>query len=92
MLNPGGLWGGGHRLFSVLTRFIVGTSATLFNQAFLALNSSTADSVIVAAVQEVLQNLGEAEDDVAVYPNSFHGWNAETNPVGSARGFCEGRW
>jgi hypothetical protein len=34
-------------------------------------------------VQEVLQNIGEAENDVAVYPNSFHGWNEASNPVGA---------
>jgi hypothetical protein len=70
-------------------RFIAGTSATLFNQAFLSLNSSTADSIIVSAVQEVLQNIGEAENDVAVYPNSFHGWNEASNPVGA--GGCQKR-
>ena len=35
----------------VVVRFIAGTSSTLFNQAFLRLNESNADGLLVNAIQ-----------------------------------------
>jgi lysophospholipase len=60
--------------------YVAGTSSTLFNTAFLIVNSSEA-SILQSAINDVLQRLGENQNDVAIYPNSFHNWNAETNPV-----------
>lgn len=65
--------------------FIVGTSSTLFNQAFLQLSDSNSSSIITDAIQGVLGAIGEAENDVAVYPNPFYNWHAETSPIAGFR-------
>jgi lysophospholipase len=62
------------------TSYVAGTSSTLFNQAFLIVNSSEA-SIVQSAINGILQQIGENQNDVAIYPNSFHNWDAETSPV-----------
>lgn len=68
-----------------IDRFIVGTSSTLFNQAFLQLSDSNSSSIITDAIQSVLGAIGQAENDVAVYPNPFYNWHAETSPIANLR-------
>jgi lysophospholipase len=73
------------RLIFDFSSFIVGTSSTLFNQAFLQLSDSNSSSVITDAIQGVLGAIGSAENDVAVYPNPFYNWHAETSPIAGFR-------
>ncbi|KAJ9127492.1 hypothetical protein QFC24_000901 [Naganishia onofrii] len=65
--------------------FVAGTSSTLFNQAFLQLSDSNSSSIITDAIQNVLGAIGSAENDVAVYPNPFYQWHAETSPIAGFR-------
>ncbi len=64
----------------------MGTSSTLFNGAFLQLNSSSSDSLIVDAIEAVLGAIGQDQNDVALYPNSFANWNVQPNPVSCPSG------
>lgn len=67
--------------------FVMGTSSSLFNQAILELNTTDIDipSVLRDAIQDILQNLGEDNDDIAEYsPNPFFGWRQDTNPSSNA--------
>lgn len=67
--------------------FVAGTSSTLFNGAYLSLNSSSvsgvASSIIKNAIEAVLKAIGEDQNDVALYPNPFKGWHPDTNPLAS---------
>lgn len=56
--------------------FIIGTSATLFNQFILQLNSSGVTGVIYDAAQDILSNIGDENDDISPFePNPFYGFN-----------------
>jgi lysophospholipase len=65
--------------------FVAGTSSTLFNQAFVMLNESNSDSLITNAIESVLGEIGQAYNDVAVYPNSFYAWQTDNNPIANLR-------
>ncbi|KAL2154269.1 hypothetical protein VTH82DRAFT_2945 [Thermothelomyces myriococcoides] len=64
--------------------YIFGTSSSLFN-AFLLQNITSVDGVpdfLLEAATAVLENISEAENDVAQYvPNPFLGWNGQSNPA-----------
>jgi lysophospholipase len=64
-------------------RFVMGTSSTLFNGGFLALNSSDSSSIITDAIQGLLADIGQDKNDVSQVPNPFANWDAQTNPVSS---------
>lgn len=64
--------------------FVMGTSSTLFNSALVQLTTANASGIIVDALQGILQSIGEQENDIARYPNSFAGWNQDNNPVSSS--------
>jgi lysophospholipase len=59
--------------------YIMGTSSSLFNQAFLQINGST--GLINEALTKVLANIGQDNDDIANYPNPFFGVNNATSRV-----------
>ncbi|KAI4722631.1 hypothetical protein E4T48_01130 [Aureobasidium sp. EXF-10727] len=59
--------------------YIMGTSSSLFNQAFLQINGST--GLINEALTAVLANIGQDNDDIANYPNPFFGVNNATSRV-----------
>ncbi|CAD0115346.1 unnamed protein product [Aureobasidium uvarum] len=61
--------------------YIMGTSSSLFNQAFLQINGST--GLINEALTAVLANIGQDNDDIANYPNPFFGVNNATSRVAS---------
>lgn len=65
----------------------MGTSSTLFNGEFLTLNSSSGNGLITNAIEGVLGEIGQDQNDVSRIPNSFAGWtgNDAANPV---RPFC----
>jgi lysophospholipase len=51
----------------------------------LQLSDSNSSSIITDAIQSVLGAIGQAENDVAVYPNPFFNWHAETSPIANLR-------
>ncbi|KAL1304081.1 hypothetical protein AAFC00_000516 [Neodothiora populina] len=59
--------------------FIMGTSSSLFNQAFLSINGST--GILNTVLTNILADIGEDDDDIADYPNPFYHFNNATNPV-----------
>jgi hypothetical protein len=59
----------------------MGTSSTLFNAGLLALNSTNNTSILINAINSVLSVIGENQNDIALYPNSFANWTAQPNPV-----------
>jgi lysophospholipase len=53
--------------------FIMGTSSSLFNQAFLMINNTEAPQALKDSVNQILISIGEDNQDVAVYePNPFY--------------------
>lgn len=62
--------------------FVMGTSSSLFNQFILNLNgTSGVPQVLLNAVEGLLTDIGEADNDIADYtPNPFWGYNNKTNP------------
>ncbi|RJE18429.1 Lysophospholipase [Aspergillus sclerotialis] len=62
--------------------YVLGSSSSLFNQAYLKVNSTSLPSFIKDALNGILQDIGDKNDDIAVYkPNPFFGYRNETSPV-----------
>jgi lysophospholipase len=61
--------------------FIMGTSSSLFNQFLLNIDSTSVPDFIKSAVTNVLQDLGNDNNDIADWsPNAFRGFNRGSNP------------
>jgi lysophospholipase len=61
--------------------FVMGTSSSLFNQFFLQLNGTSLPDFLKDVIGDVLADIGEADNDIAVYsPNPFYGWLPEYSP------------
>ncbi|EXJ53608.1 phospholipase A2 [Cladophialophora psammophila CBS 110553] len=61
--------------------FVMGTSSSLFNQAFLILNGTNDTSILANAITKVLAEINEDNNDVSLYsPNPFYRYNIDTNP------------
>ncbi|KAJ5711180.1 hypothetical protein N7488_005336 [Penicillium malachiteum] len=59
--------------------FIMGTSSSLFNQAFLKINDTDAPDAIKNSLDRILGSIGEANQDIAVYePNPFYLYNSQS--------------
>lgn len=53
--------------------FVMGTSSSLFNQAFLQINNTDGSQVVKNSVEKILGAIGAANNDIAVYePNPFY--------------------
>ncbi|PYI29652.1 hypothetical protein BP00DRAFT_228039 [Aspergillus indologenus CBS 114.80] len=53
--------------------FVMGTSSSLFNQFILKLNTTDLPSTLKNIAAEILEDLGERNDDIAIYsPNPFY--------------------
>lgn len=65
----------------IFLSFTAGTSSTLFSAALTTLTTSNASSVIVDAIQSVLADISDQDNDIASYPNPFANWNSDSNPV-----------
>ncbi|KAF9885821.1 Lysophospholipase 1 [Aspergillus nanangensis] len=64
--------------------FVMGTSSSLFNQFLLQVNSTALPSFLKDAFTSILERIGEADNDIAVYaPNPFYHWRNETSPAAS---------
>jgi len=69
--------------------FVVGTSSSLFNQAFLQLTRASPDGFIpeffVSALNRTLAGISEDNTDVASWPNPFFGYRPATNRNAGSR-------
>ncbi|KAK5724588.1 Lysophospholipase 1 [Elasticomyces elasticus] len=69
--------------------FVMGTSATLFNQALTVVGGANTTGLFPSALQAgitaVLSGLSSDENDIADYPNPFYGYNNNTNPYAVSR-------
>ncbi|KAJ5933590.1 lysophospholipase 2 [Penicillium verhagenii] len=64
--------------------FIMGTSSSLFNQAFLMVNNTEAPQVIKNSLNQILGTIGEANQDIAVYePNPFYLYTSQSEYANS---------
>ncbi|KAK8217483.1 Lysophospholipase 1 [Zalaria obscura] len=66
------------------TGFVMGTSSTLFNQFLLEINNQTTldiPSFVQTALESILTDIGEDEDDIADYPNPFYHFNNDTSRI-----------
>jgi lysophospholipase len=53
--------------------FVMGTSSSLFNQAFLHINTTDAPQALKNPLNKILSSLGAANQDIAIYePNPFY--------------------
>ncbi|WWC72722.1 phospholipase B [Kwoniella pini CBS 10737] len=60
--------------------YVMGTSATLFNGALLAING-TDTGLVTGLIEGFLQDLGEDQEDISRVPNSFANYNSGENPI-----------
>ncbi|KAK7984843.1 lysophospholipase catalytic domain-containing protein [Apiospora saccharicola] len=62
--------------------YVMGTSSSLFNQiAMRNISSEKIPDFVTNAVESLLDRIGRANDDIAVYsPNPFYKYNGKTNP------------
>ncbi|KAK4448761.1 lysophospholipase [Podospora aff. communis PSN243] len=69
--------------------FIVGTSSSLFNQAFLQLGRASLDGFIpeffVRSLNNTLADISEENTDVASWPKPFFGYRPADNPNAESR-------
>lgn len=62
--------------------FVMGTSSSLFNQIFLQVNDTNLPDFAKDALNTILGNIGENNDDIALYsPNPFYGYHNSTSPI-----------
>lgn len=59
--------------------FVMGTSSSLFNEAFLDINGST--SILDTVFSSILAEIGEDDDDIADYVNPFYQFNNDTSRI-----------
>lgn len=60
--------------------FVMGTSSSLFNQAFLQIGkASGVPDILVRALNATLANIGEANRDIASWPNPFYKFEGDNN-------------
>jgi lysophospholipase len=60
--------------------FVMGTSSSLFNQAFLLINGTGDANILTNAITAILGEIGEHNNDISLYePNPFYQYNNETN-------------
>ncbi|GLA40746.1 lysophospholipase 1 [Aspergillus niger] len=66
--------------------FIMGSSSTLFNQFLLQINSTSIPTILKDAFTDILEDLGERNDDIAVYsPNPFSGYRDSSEDYATAK-------
>ncbi|KAM5343433.1 hypothetical protein ACJ41O_011970 [Fusarium nematophilum] len=60
--------------------FVMGTSSSLFNQAFLQIDkASGVPDFLLNAISDTLEDLGDENRDIASWPNPFYRYNPEDN-------------
>ena len=66
--------------------FVMGTSSSLFNTLITGVQGNTSSGwsqILQTAIQGVLTAIGEADNDIADYPNPFYNYHDDSNPVTS---------
>ncbi|GMG45800.1 unnamed protein product [Aspergillus oryzae var. brunneus] len=58
--------------------YIMGTSSSLFNQGLLRLNGTKIPKIFKSAIESILEDLGQDNDDIANYPNPFYEYTGAT--------------
>ncbi|TIA94717.1 hypothetical protein E3P94_04109, partial [Wallemia ichthyophaga] len=65
--------------------FVIGTSATLFNQGVIKAQGSLSGwDIFQDMAESVLSDFSETRDDVAQWRNPFYGWKNDTNKISDA--------
>ncbi|KEF57225.1 lysophospholipase [Exophiala aquamarina CBS 119918] len=60
--------------------FMMGTSSSLFNQAFLLINGTSEANILTNALTAILEEIGNDNNDISLYgPNPFYFYRNETN-------------
>ncbi|KAL7929535.1 lysophospholipase [Trichoderma chlorosporum] len=60
--------------------FVMGTSSSLFNQAFLQIGQvEGVPNFLISAINDTLADVGTNNKDIANWPNPFFGYNASVN-------------
>lgn len=60
--------------------FIMGTSSSLFNQAFLLINGTGEANILTNTLTAILEEIGDDNNDISLYgPNPFYLYRNETN-------------
>lgn len=59
--------------------FVMGTSSSLFNEAFLEINGSS--GLIAGVLTTILADIGSNDEDIADYPNPFYSFNNATSRI-----------
>ncbi|OBS29607.1 hypothetical protein FPOA_03543 [Fusarium poae] len=60
--------------------FVMGTSASLFNQAFLQIDKAdNVPDILIKAINETLADIGDENRDIANWPNPFYKYNPKNN-------------
>ncbi|KAH7142514.1 acyl transferase/acyl hydrolase/lysophospholipase [Fusarium sp. MPI-SDFR-AT-0072] len=79
--NNGTLKRGSHCIAGVdNVGFVMGTSASLFNQAFLQIDKvDNVPDFLVRAINNTLADIGEENRDIANWPNPFYKYNTKNN-------------
>ncbi|KAK4208973.1 acyl transferase/acyl hydrolase/lysophospholipase [Rhypophila decipiens] len=68
------------------TGFVVGTSSSLFNQAFLQIAQvEGAPNSLISMINSTLARVGDENRDVAVWPNPFFQYNSAKNPNANSK-------
>lgn len=65
--------------------YVVGSSSTLFNGAYLAVLQSNQTGVLTDIIKSILQDIGKGDNDVAPVPNPFRGYRPTTNGFNTAQ-------
>ncbi|KAL5354958.1 lysophospholipase catalytic domain-containing protein [Aspergillus floccosus] len=66
--------------------FVMGTSSSLFNQFLLQINSTSLPSLLKSAFTDILEALGEDNQDIAVYaPNPFYQYETAVKAYGGTK-------
>ncbi|KAM0716843.1 hypothetical protein Q7P37_006695 [Cladosporium fusiforme] len=64
--------------------FVMGTSSSLFNQAFVKANAEDSDNVLKKAMKKVLGRISDGNHDIAEWVNPFYNFNAIQSTISSA--------
>ncbi|KAL3433660.1 lysophospholipase catalytic domain-containing protein [Aspergillus tetrazonus] len=64
--------------------FVMGTSSSLFNQGLLRLNSTSIPETFKKALASILEAVGQANEDIASYPNPFEGYQGSTAAISAS--------
>lgn len=76
---------GGYDL-TLLSRFVMGTSSSLFNQFLVEVNSTSIPQLAKDFIDKILSALSDDDNDIAEYqPNPFYGYHNSTSKVAQER-------